>query len=614
MTMSKSWLPSYIDSRITRRRFLKAGAAGAGAAALLACGGGGGDGGGLELATSSREPGGVWFAREDWNLPDETNEAVRGGIYRGYMIEDQEGHFDAITLPSSQAPISSHVHEMLMAQTKGPGIDPFSLDGGQAPRPVLAESMEVAADGSSITFTLRPGVKWHPVEPVNSRVMDIDDWKTSFERHLELSPHRKSIADFLDKVEYPDDRTMVWKTNIPYGPIYGRIHSDKFAYPILPKELNANPGLAEAAAIGTGYKILDDYQPSIAAKYVKNAQYWGGNPFIEGWEAPIIPEYANRYAQFITGNIIDFTPTSRDVIQMSKDAPGAVVVGNDISITRATRIRFGRQNHKTLPWKDPRVRIAIRQSIDFPTIGKFLSNQVEFERAGIPIELAPMTHLPRDPAYWLDPEKGEFGGGLDANYLYDVANAKKLIEAAGNTAPIQVDYRVLPTGSEVNEDDQLVTDSLHGSGNFEVNITRSLNSVHHRECRSLGECDGLVDSGTSQDADFFIYRDYHSEGNTSGEQAFPSPDIDRVAEAQRFELDPASRNEFLKEFQRVVAGLFPTVPHAHQFTTFRVRHPWVHNLARGDDGASGLTDGRPFWGGHLQWLDEAMPRREQGPT
>ena len=75
--------------------------------------------------------------------------------------------------------------------------------------------MEVAADGSSITFTLRPGVKWHPVEPVNSRVMDIDDWKTSFERHLELSPHRKSIADFLDKVEYPDDRTMVWEDEHP---------------------------------------------------------------------------------------------------------------------------------------------------------------------------------------------------------------------------------------------------------------------------------------------------------------------------------------------------------------------------------------------------------------
>ena len=100
----------------------------------------------------------------------------------------------------------------------------------------------------------------------------------------------------------------------------------------------------------------------------------------------------------------------------------------------------------------------------------------------------------------------------------------------------------------------------------------------HRDCRSLGQCDGLVQSSTSEDADHVIYRDYHSQGNTEGEQAYPDPRIDRVAEAQRRELDVKKRIEYLKEFQMLAAELMPDVPFVHQYTTFRFRWPWLHNI------------------------------------
>jgi len=258
-----------------------------------------------------------------------------------------------------------------------------------------------------------------------------------------------------------------------------------------------------------------------------------------------------------------------------------------------------------------RVRIAIRRAVNFQGIAEFLANKEQFESAGIPVEVAPRTHLARNVSYWLDPEKGELGK-LSDNYLFDAAEAKKLAAAAGFTNPIDIDYTTLPASGEVIQAEQLVIDSMQQSGVFKVNVVRSLNTVAHRNCRSLGQCDGLVQSSTSEDADFIIYRDYHSEGNTEGEQAYPDPRIDRVAEAQRKEMDVEKRFALLKEFQMLAAELMPTVPYVHQYTAFRFRWPWLHNSNFAGEGSP--PTGRPVLGGHKQWLDPQMPGRDKGAS
>ncbi|MPZ47906.1 MAG: hypothetical protein GEU75_01080 [Dehalococcoidia bacterium] len=610
--MSISYWNRALNYRLKRRRALAlTGTTAISSGLLWACGGDGSTGG-LEDASSAQQPGKVWNATNDWKLADETKAAVRGGIYRGVMAADQAGNYDSQFQAPSQVPFSAHVHEFLMAKNRGPGIDPASLEAGN-PLPGLAESFEISPDGMSATFTLRQGVKWHPIAPVNGRVMDMDDWRTSAERFLAISPQRVSLQGTVDHFEYPDARHMVWKFQFPYAPLLGVIWSERYAFQIVPKELNADQNLVGGVAIGTGYKILDKHQPSIAMEYRKHKDYWGGDPFIDRWHAPIIPEYANRYAQFVNGNIISFTPSAREVLQLAKDAPQTVIVANAISDGAITRLRFGRDNQKTLPWKDPRVRVAIRRAIDFKGIGEFLSNKQQFEAAGIPIEIVPMTHLPRHPSYWLDPEKGELGK-LSDNYLFDVAEAKKLTTAAGFPNEIGIDYYVLPAGGVIPEVEQLITTSLGASGTFKVNVVRSANTVAHRDCRSLGHCDGLVESGNDVEADYVITADYYSKGNKSGEQAYPDPRIDAVAVAQRREMDPQKRIEYLKEFQRVVAELMPLVPYAHQYTELSFRWPWLHNVNRGEPPGNEIPEGRPISGGHLQWLDASMPNREKGAS
>ena len=611
-TTSRSWLPSYIDSRITRRRFLKASAAGAGGAALIACGSGGG-GGSIEVASSSREPGSVWLAKNDWTLEDETKQAVRGGVYRGFMTDDQTGHFDAISLMSSQVPFSQHVHEMLMARNRGPGIDPASLESS-VPVGALAESWEIAPDNTTITFTMRQNVKWQDIAPVSGREVDMDDWKTSFERHLELGVYRNAIGDILDRVEYPDDTHMVWKLGAPYAPIFERIWHDKFGFPIQAKELNASSQLAEGSPIGTGYKILDSHQPAIAMEYRKNPEYWGGDPFIERWHQPIIPEYANRYSQFVTGNITDFPPTARDVLIMHNDAPEAVIVAAPISDESVSRYRWGRETPAEQPWADPRVRVAARRSIDFQKIGEFLSNKVEFERSGIAVELLTQTHMPTNPAYWLDPVKGELGA-LSENYLYNPEEALKLVKAAGFEAPIPMDYPIQLSGGEIAEENQLVLDSFKATGTFDLKVERVPGRQAGNKYRIEGRFDGLLGwHSTGTGIDYVVMRDMHKNGRVGSRglqnQAYPDARMDDLGDAQRGEMDPEKRLEILRDIQHLQAEIFQFIPSRHRFTTFSFRWPWVHNLGYGTNGGS-PPNGRAILGGHLHWLDETMPNRDR---
>jgi ABC-type transport system substrate-binding protein len=607
MASTPTWLGSY--NRVTRRRLLKTSAAGLGAAAILACGGDSDGGGGLKFddAGNSRKPGTVWNAANDWKLEDETKDAVKGGTYRGVLDADQAGSYDALILAPSQVPFSDHVHEYLMGKNRGPGVDPSGRDA-EVPVPVLAQSMELAGDGSSVTFTIRPNVKWHPTAPVNGRTMDMDDWRTTLERFLATSAQREPLMGVLDKAEYPDATHMVLKLKFPYAPFMQRIYSERFAFQVFPKELNADPNLAASTSVGTGYKILDKHQPSVTMDYRKHAAYWGGEPFIDRWTFPIVPEYANRYAQFVSGNIVDWSPNARDILRLQKDAPGTVVVAKPIPDDDFSRVIFGREQADTQPWKDPRVRIAVRRSTDFKSIGEFLSNKQQFEAAGVPVEVVTRTHVIRGPSFFLDPEKGELGE-LSKNYIFDIAEAKKLTAAAGFANVIDINFRVLPGGGgQVPEDNALTIDSLNKSGVFRVTAQTSTNTVDHRNCRSLRQCNGLVQSSLNDDLEY-VMREYHSQGpRPGGEPAYGSPAIDRIADAFRREMDPQKRIALIHELQREAAQFFPTVPFVHQYTEFDIRWPWLHNAQHGDTSVQGMS-GRPVWGGHRQWLSSDMPRR-----
>ncbi len=79
------------------------------------------------------------------------------------------------------------------------------------PQPQLATSWEVSADGRSITFKLRPGVKWHDGTPFTAADVQFSAtniWKA-------LHPRGRSTYRYLTDVEIPDALTAIFRFERP---------------------------------------------------------------------------------------------------------------------------------------------------------------------------------------------------------------------------------------------------------------------------------------------------------------------------------------------------------------------------------------------------------------
>lgn len=601
MTSSNYWQTT-LARRISRRRMLAATGAAAGATLLVACAGGSKPGGATLVPGEVRKPGAVIFDRDSWKLQDESANAVPGGVYPDHQpMTEYTQPFDPML--ATQATIHAHmsrVYEYLVRQNRGPGIAPGSPEYAQL-APHLAENWEVANDGLSYTFTMRPNVKFQNVPPVNGRVMTIDDWKSTYERYAALSFYRNAFHEVVDKVEFPDTRHMVFRLKFPYAPLPIRMVDTFFgALKITPRELNENPALYNERPCGTGALQVDRFQPSVTMEFKRHDEYWQGKPYIDRWHWPRIPEYANRYAQFVAKHIISLdglsAPSGRDALQLRNDAPDAIMVGAQISETALTRMPLGKVNVQNMPYNDARVRIAMRRSLDMESIDNFRANKEAFRAAGIEVEVSFMTHIGYNPVWYLDPRKGELGPASQ-NHLFDVAEARKLFAAAGYPNGIELDFYQTNTESAANEElTTLIQDAWQRTGLVKLNRKQVPNVEFSDQILLQSNFTGIARpnpvGGNDPDAQWI--RQWHSTGEST---VWKDPKVDDIIMRQRRETDMQKRIEILKEFQRYAAETFYQFPGNGLIGSFGFWWDWLRN------------SNYPVTMVHKHWLAPDMPRR-----
>ena len=604
MTATRSWLANY--SRVTRRRFLKGSAAGAGGAFLLACSSGSDSGGpvGTLQAGDVRKPGAVVFSKDAYKLADQTKESVPGGVLTQSMPRDFTENFDVyISLDSVKDHFVEHSYEYLLVPNRGPGIAPGSkeyltLKGG------LAESWEISPDALSLTLTMRHGVKFHSTAPVNGREMNMDDWRSSLARYVAVGSNSPAWNEVIERAEFPDSKRMVLKMKEPYVPLANRLWDYNFGLKVVPKELNEKPDLAATQMIGTGFRMLDKAQPSVTYEFKKFDNYWQGKPLIDRWQFPVIPEYANRYAQFLARNVSGFTPTSRDALKMRSDAPEAIMVGGEIITYTVNRMIFGKREKDTVPWKDARVRQALHRAVDWEAISRFQSDKERFAASGIEVEEFMTTHVPGDPSYYLDPRKGELGKSSD-NYKYDLSAVKQLLEAAGFGSGFDIDMyfnagtTTTPSQQNIDEWNLYLDFPKKTNGLIRMHPIYLTNQEYLDRIVYAADIKGIQynrgSAGT--DIDYNLFRNYSSKYHLA---AYTDPKLDAIIDAQRRERDPLKRAEQIKEFQRFAADQFNNLPGPWRSTAWSFQWDWLRNT-----NYRGPTED----GGHLEWLDPNTPRR-----
>ena len=602
--MTSSYWTRTLNQRLSRRRALAAtGATGLAAALLAACGGG--DDGGSDGGTSSLLSKPV----------DASNGAKKGGImnfWRDREVDSSDPHLTTRNAPGSISTYSRLVR-------RKPGY--------LSPQPVefigdLAESWEVSGDRLQTTFKLRPNARWHNIPPVNGRNVDAQDVAYTWRRVAAMGANRSLLANSvspsapIESVTALDDRTVVMKTARPAAGLLGLLSGTISGYMwMVPRESESQYELRRTT-IGSGPWMVSEYVPSVHLHFKRHEGFYdAGKLYFDEIREPIVPEYATQLAQFKTGAIYAFEVRPADVLATKRDAPGIDLY--QVEPPSQGNIAFFGWNPAygpQTPFRDKRLRQAFSMSWDRDLWIDAFYEVEKFRSEGMPIKVAwNSSILSIWPEWWLDPQGKDLGAAA-RNYEYKVAEAKKLVAAAGHANGIEIKAQYVTTGEYGTDFNKRVETLM----NFGRAVGLNMNTVpvgfstdwRPKVADALGDFEGLsfrAGAAGSQIADVgegaFAYYHYQGGVNYTGffseDSSFQKgdPRLNDLLEKVRAEFDEKKRISMMHDFQRIMADAQYMLHFPGSASSFTMSWPAVRNQEV-------FTGDLPYLS---KWLDMTKP-------
>ena len=322
-------------------------------------------------------------------------------------------------------------------------------------KPGLAESWDVSADGLTITFHLRHGVKFGATRDFKpTRDFSADDVIWSFDRQYdEANPYNKVSGgkfDYYSDMDMPklvkswtktDDHTIVLTLNEADVPIlanlamdFGSIHSAEYADELMKKN---KPEQFDQVPVGTGPFTFSSYQKDAVIRFKANPAYWGGKPAIDDLIYAITPDATARVSKLKAGECQGAAyPRPTDIPELQGDA------NLDVLSQPGLNIGYLAYNVEKPPFDKKEVRQAIDMAIDKDAIIKEV-----FGAAGQPAKNM-------IPPFML----GYNNSVVD--YPHDPEKAKALLGQAGVKTPIDTDLWYMPVQRPYNPNAKRIAEMM----------------------------------------------------------------------------------------------------------------------------------------------------------
>lgn len=326
-----------------------------------------------------------------------------------HRIDDITSLDPAESFEFAGSDVNRNVYKMLI------NFDPMNLDAGY--KPEVAESWKISADGKSITFTIRSGLRFHSGNPVTA-----EDVEFSLQRVILLNKTPAFILtqfgftpENIDETIKADGNTITITTDKPYAASFvlncltstvGSI-VDKKTVMANAKEGDLGNGWLKTNSAGSGaYKVVS-WKPNESVTLEANPDFYLGTPPMKRVVVRHVQESASQRLLLERGDI----DVARNL--NPEDIAGARKV-DDIQIMDELRGRlmYLALNQKHPDLSKPQVRQAIKYLIDYQAMqDSFLNGQYTIHQ----------NFLPRS-----------FLGAVDENpFSLDVAKAKALLAEAG---------------------------------------------------------------------------------------------------------------------------------------------------------------------------------------
>lgn len=246
--------------------------------------------------------------------------------------------------------------------------------------PNLAEKWEVPKDGKSITYKLRPGLKWQDGKPLTA-----DDVKYSFDVYFEgrfQAPHKQIFLQNFQEVKVIDPLTVKFIIKEKYY-LNFNVSAD---IAIIPKHIysvgDPSDPKFNKTLVGSGPYILEEWSKGQKLILKKDPNFWGNSdPYYKQRYFPEriyirpVKEEAIRMELLKKGDL-DFLPLQPEQYatqtQGSEWGEKVFAVKTENSSTSNFDYGYIAWNQKNPLFKDREARIALSMLIDRDTmISKF---------------------------------------------------------------------------------------------------------------------------------------------------------------------------------------------------------------------------------------------------
>lgn len=411
-------------------------------------------------------------------------------------------------------------------------------------RPKLATRWQVARDGLSITFQLRPGVRFHDGTPMNAAAV-----KATIERLLDpkvRNPNRYLYTP-IKAIETSGDLSLRLELSQPSPFVLSGLGTTTAAIlsPAAVQRAGDRFSVAPMGA-GTGPYVFKEWRRGESVLVDRNPAYWGKKPLFDEVLFRVVPDAGTRLAQLLAGDVhMAMLPPAPDVKGLRKNARVSVVeAATDRTIFLVLNNQWG-------PFKDPRVRQAMNYAIN----KKAILASVLFDLGTVSVSPCPPMMFGGTPV--------EEGG-----WPYNPIKAKQLLAEAGYKDGFEVNF-FAPTGRYIQDFQfaQAVAAQLSNVG-IRANLSTMdwpsyVGMIVTPPDRTRVQMIVLGWAWPVLDCDGALYGQFNSAAahppTGLGPAYYKNTKVDQLLNDARSTIDDAKRKVFYKEAQQLIWNDAPWV-------------------------------------------------------
>lgn len=231
-------------------------------------------------------------------------------------------------------------------------------------RPALAESWDISDDGLDYTFHIRRGVKFHDGTPLDAQAVEYNIrrmWdKSSPMYNARAAGQTGFVWKFLDSVQTVDDHTLKLHLRQPFSEFLRMLAQggNGSTAIISPTALQTYGDDVADHPVGTGPFKFSERIRGERIDLVRNDDYWGKVPYIDGVVFRPLPDPSARTAALRSGDVDMIAVPNPDSID------NLVAEGYQLSEGTPPHTWYLSFNMKDRYTSIPEVRQAINLAVD----------------------------------------------------------------------------------------------------------------------------------------------------------------------------------------------------------------------------------------------------------